>query len=266
VRNLEPVQFLWIGPELSTLERLSLASFLHHGHEVHLYAYDDVRNTPDGAVLKDAAAVISRDDIFTHTRRAKTGKGSYAGFANLFRYELLHRSGGWWADTDVICLRPLDFHEEHCFGHQADGAINNALVKAAKDSELTRLLVKCARRPHGGMPWQPLLKRVTRRAKQLRRRRHRGDLRWGQTGPDLFTKVVEHLGLERYAQPRHVFYPVAYDEWELLFDADPRGAERVRGSHAVHIWNEMLRRAGIDKNGTFAAGSLAERWKAEYLG
>ena len=30
--------------------------------------------------------------------------GSVAGFSNLFRYELLRRDGGWWVDTDVLCL------------------------------------------------------------------------------------------------------------------------------------------------------------------
>ena len=33
--------------------------------------------------------------------------GSYAGFANFFRYELLRKRGGWWVDLDTICLRPF---------------------------------------------------------------------------------------------------------------------------------------------------------------
>ena len=32
-----PVQMLWVGGQLTTLERLSLTSWLAHGHEVHLY-------------------------------------------------------------------------------------------------------------------------------------------------------------------------------------------------------------------------------------
>jgi len=33
-----PVQMLWIGPRLSDLERLSMASFLANGHPVRLFA------------------------------------------------------------------------------------------------------------------------------------------------------------------------------------------------------------------------------------
>ena len=42
------IQGLWIGSELSMLERLSIASFLDNGHDYHLYTYGDVRGIPDG--------------------------------------------------------------------------------------------------------------------------------------------------------------------------------------------------------------------------
>jgi len=35
-----PVQMLWIGPRLSNLERLSMASFLANGHPVRLRLRD----------------------------------------------------------------------------------------------------------------------------------------------------------------------------------------------------------------------------------
>ena len=48
------IQGLWIGPELSVMEQLSIASFLRNGHEYHLYVYDELKHVPSGTILKDA--------------------------------------------------------------------------------------------------------------------------------------------------------------------------------------------------------------------
>ena len=46
----EVIQALWIGPSLSSMERLAVRSFLANGHEVHLYAYGEVEGVPEGIV------------------------------------------------------------------------------------------------------------------------------------------------------------------------------------------------------------------------
>lgn len=108
--GLPVIQSLWIGESLSVMEQLSITSFLSNGHEFHLYAYDDVKNVPEGTVLKDASEIISPDKIFKYKDH-----DSYAGFANLFRYTLLLERGQWWVDTDVVCLSPLDFKQRYVF-------------------------------------------------------------------------------------------------------------------------------------------------------
>ena len=97
------IQSLWIGTNLSSLERVSIQSFLDHGHQYHLYAYQELANVPAGAVLKDANEIFSASLIFQY-KEHKT----YAAFSNVFRYKLLLERGGVWADTDVISLRPFD--------------------------------------------------------------------------------------------------------------------------------------------------------------
>ena len=37
------IQGLWIGETLSTMEYLSIKSFLDNGHEYHLYTYGEVK-------------------------------------------------------------------------------------------------------------------------------------------------------------------------------------------------------------------------------
>src|SRR4051794_38380380 len=111
----EIIQGLWIGPELSIMEQLSIASFLHNGHEYHLYVYDAVKNVPAGTVIDDANEILPASRIFQYKHQA-----SYAGFANFFRYKLLLDRGGWWVDTDVICLKHFDFADEYVFATEAD--------------------------------------------------------------------------------------------------------------------------------------------------
>ncbi|MCF8323269.1 MAG: hypothetical protein K9I26_09045, partial [Flavobacterium sp.] len=101
--NLPIIQSLWIGDTLSLNEQLCITSFLFHGHEFHLYTYGTIKNVPDDTIIKDANRIIPSDKIF------KYRKGSYAGFADWFRYKLLFEKGGFWVDTDVICMKPFLF-------------------------------------------------------------------------------------------------------------------------------------------------------------
>ncbi len=95
----DAIQSLWIGSALSTMERLSLTSFVAAGHNVHLYTYDDVAGVPEGVELRDANAILPRSRIFRYAEH-----DTVSGFSNFFRYKLLLERGGWWVDTDVVCL------------------------------------------------------------------------------------------------------------------------------------------------------------------
>ena len=96
------IQSLWIGGSLSKIEQLCINSFLKNNHEFHLYTYGEVQNIPEGTTVKDANEIINSSEIFTYNG------GSYAGFADWFRWELLYKKGGFWVDTDVICIKPID--------------------------------------------------------------------------------------------------------------------------------------------------------------
>jgi len=57
----QTVQGLWIGDELSVMERLSITSFLAHDHRFDLYVYGSVRGVPEGTRLLDANEVLPRE-------------------------------------------------------------------------------------------------------------------------------------------------------------------------------------------------------------
>src|SRR6187549_1688111 len=51
--------------------------------------------TPPGSSVERRSSSIKAEGF---------GKGSPSAFSNHFRYRLLAEKGGWWIDTDVVCL------------------------------------------------------------------------------------------------------------------------------------------------------------------
>ena len=233
------IQGLWIGAELSVMERLSIASFLANGHRFHLFVYSDVKNIPAGTVVCDGEEVLPATSIF----RYRDG-GSYAGFSNFFRYELLWKFGGWWVDLDTICLRPFRFADDYVIGSEpvADGGSHPicGVLKTPSQSPLMEYLI------------------------QVCRGKDRETLRWGETGPRLVADGVKRLSLEEYVQASDAFCPLGWNEWDQILD--PLASFSLETpSHAIHLWNEVWRRQGKDKSAVYHPNCLYERLKARYL-
>jgi mannosyltransferase OCH1-like enzyme len=235
----EPIQGLWVGPRLSVVERLSIASFLHHGHSYHLFTYGPIEGLPAGAVREDARAILPESMIFQYRDHA-----SYAGFSNYFRYKLLLERGGWWADTDMICLRPFDFPDPYVFASQVD--------RDGSEMAASTPIKAPAGSPAMAYAWEFCLSRRPQ------------DLVWGETGPRLVVEVLRCFSLDAYRQPLLAFCPVGYHEWPRLMDPN---AEWRFGEHtyAVHLWNELWRREGCDKDRDYPPGCLLETWKRTFL-
>ena len=96
-------QSFWHGDALSPYELFCLKSFIDCGYAVDLYTYDVNLVVPAGVRVCDAAELISRKEVFVYQAEG-FGKGSPSAFSNHFRYRLLAEKGGWWIDTDVVCL------------------------------------------------------------------------------------------------------------------------------------------------------------------
>ena len=137
------VQTMWIGEKLSTMEQLALKSFIDNGHEVHLYTYEDVKGVPNGVVIKDGNEILPESDIFCYSADG-FHKGSVSAFSNWFRYKLLFDKGGWWVDTDNVCLKPFNFKSDYVFSSEWEDEsrkgirINAAPIKAPKGSDVMK--------------------------------------------------------------------------------------------------------------------------------
>jgi hypothetical protein len=232
----EPVQSLWVGPRLSALERLAIASFLDHGHPFHLFVYGGVAGAPPGTALCDAAEILPASEIFTYRDQPST-----SAFSNLFRYKLLAERGGWWVDTDLVCLAPFDFADDH-------------VVASERVDGRATVATGAIRLPAGS----PLAAWAWERAAAC----DRESIGWGEIGPRLFAEGVERFGLAEKVRPPEELCPLPYDQWHRVLDPEPPAlpAESV----ALHLWNEMWRRAGVDKDGAQPPGCLYERLKARH--
>ena len=233
------IQGLWIGSELSEMEQLSISSFLLNAHDYHLYVYDDLKYIPVGTVVMDASEILPSSRIFQYKHRP-----SYAGFANFFRYKLLLERGGWWADTDTICLKPFDFPGDYVFSteinHKGRQVVNSCVIKAPPGSDLM------------AYSWN------------VCQRKNPARLVWGETGPRLMAKAVKRFRLDKYKVSHQAFCPIDYEEWRRVLQP---GFELVfeEGTYAIHLWNEMWRIAGQDKNAQYHQSCLYEKLKRHYL-
>jgi len=242
-------QSFWIGDTLSPYEGLALRSFIDHGHRVQLYCYTSRLNAPRGVELRDASVVLPKERCFSY--KAGFGAGSFSACSNLFRYLLLRRYGGWWIDTDVICLTDRIPEFESFFALEDRDFINGAVLHFDASD--------------------PLLDHCLRETLQAGR-----DVSWGQIGPRLLTRKAKELGRFDEARRASDCYPLHWSAaLELLDPQRKRALKRcTRRSLMVHLWNEVLRQADICKALLPPRGSylrtLADRhpvdgWTGQYV-
>lgn len=228
---MSEVNGLWIGPRLSALERACVQSFLAKGHRFNLYVYDTVDDVPAGCTLLDAASIIPRAQIFEHV--GGPGHGSLAGFSDMFRYKLLYELGGWWTDLDVFCLTDTLPDLPIVIGRQDAALINGALLRfPPRHAAMAEA--------HG----ESVAKG--------------NSIAWAEIGPELLTRYVAEDKIVTTVLPQPILYPLHFSQFWAVFD--PRrtahAAETIRGSACLHLWNEMIRRHGLDKDVLPPHGSL----------
>jgi len=235
------VQGLWIGSDLSLMERTSIGSFLAHGHEFHLYTYGDVGNIPAGTKVMDAAAILPRSSIFSY--QADRHKGSLAGFANLFRFKLLATQGGLWTDLDVVCLKPFDF-DGHVFSSERmldlGRVVPTITVVGAPDGPSV-FFAECFAEAAAMDPTR---------------------IKMRENSSLLVERLIPQHDLGQHVRKPEVFGPIGWWEWRRLVSVPE---PRLPDAHAVHLWHEMWRIEGMDKNRMYPPDTLYGRFQEAYL-
>ena len=218
----ECIHALWIGNRLSALELLTIESFLSNHHQFVLWSYEKILTTlPGQLILKDANQIIPREKIFQYKNRNQFGhgKGSYAGFSDIFRYKLLYEHGGWWVDMDVTCLKPLDFPTPYVFRSHHDLKVVGNIMKCPPKSEL---MLRC---------YQKAIAEVDAENRD-----------WNKP-IRILNETLEELGLHQY-----ILEISNRDSWNDVRKLAIRKTPIPAHWYVIHWVNEEWRRNKIDKD------------------
>lgn len=243
-----PTHMFWHGGSLSPLERLAITSFVTQGFDLTVWTYGDIPNLPNGARLADASIILPASALFLNQR------GSYASFSDWFRYSLLSRFGGLYADTDVIALKPAsDLPPEKFLVSQWQWskrrfrprtwriAITNNLIHNPNPAKGDLIDLACA----------------------YAERFPKAAIDWSEIGPDLIEAITRIHPTHFYRiMPPGFANPIGY--WQSP-QALLRPGELRPNAFFLHCYNEMWRRAGIDKTAPFPPGSLIADIAARFV-
>ena len=242
------IQSLWIGTKLSSIEQLSIKSFLDNGHEYHLYTYNPIKYIPEGTIIKHANEILPENEIFTYK------SGSYSAFANYFRFMLLYKKGGYWVDTDLICIAKFDFNQDIIIASEPTKYYNKKLI--------TSFLIKLPQNSN-------IAKRGIEIQKEHKIKILKGEIKWC-SGNKTVIQLVNEFKLDKYIVPWITFCSCSWQDTESLINKDfkTRGYNDItklpKDLYGIHLWNEVWRRNNIDKNKKYSDDCLFEQLKLKY--
>lgn len=213
----------WHGGDLSPYEAACLASFAGHGYDVDLFSFRPMANLPLGVANRDAREVVDEGSVGSFLVE---GKPDLSHFSDYFRYKLFLASDSVWIDSDMVCLRR--FEEPlpgDLFVREQPDSLCAAIMRIASDHPCLPVLIDQAEALMG----KPL--------------------GWGATGPKLLTAYFGKTDILRRAEPPSRFYPVHYTEFWKAFHPAFRDECRAlcAGADTLHLWNNLVVRAGIWK-------------------
>jgi len=227
------------GKPLNLWEWSCLQSFADHGHSIALYSYDRPL-LPPGVHAADAADIVPRADF---DRFIAASPGAYAQFSDLFRYELLYRRGGWWVDTDVLCLSRTLPDPGFFIARKKGERINNAIMAFSPGHELVAAALRSARKGA----------RKTRFSRRV------------FLGPDLVSRLVKERGLLQATAAGNVCYPFHQEHVFALVLPEKRTyvEKTVENSPFIHLFQENFRQLGFPRDilpprGSFVAEKLVQ--------
>jgi hypothetical protein len=207
------VNMFWHGGALPSYAWFCMQSFLDRGHAVRLFAYDTL-TAPQGVTPADAGNILNADELSRYR--------SVASFSDVFRYELLFKEGGWWADVDVVCLADKLPEASYAWAEQEPGLVNVAILKFPKAD--------------------PLLAQLAAKARGLA-----SGTAWGATGPHLLSELLRACHPIDRAGSTSEFYPIHWLEAPLLLLPEYKTGivRRLEKATFLHLWAHVFEDIGI---------------------
>ncbi|GHC62972.1 glycosyltransferase family 32 protein [Limoniibacter endophyticus] len=203
---------IWIGPKTPPSNWMQSWANKHPQWHYHLY---------DNAYLRDGN-FRTRKQIDEYMKR-----GWYAGAADLLRYEILYKNGGYLAEADSICLHPVDelmldggtlytvYENEFVRGRLVSPIIAATVGNAFLDALLDRL---------AAVPVSEL------------------DHPWKQTGNLFVAQLIEELRPEIVIWPSHTLIPEHYTGVRYSGDGKVYARQLFGETHKAYRFSSPLGR------------------------
>lgn len=223
---------LWVGEPPTRLERLSVKSYLDHGHTFNMFLYDMSFKEffPNGTVFSDAREILPESSVFKDVTYVK----SYAQYSDIFRLNMFKKYNYVWVDLDNICLSKNWVEKNTFFAAMDKIALNNAVLYLDKDSDLLDyMLKKCENFDY------------TKSIDAF------------ELGPHLLTYAVNELKLKKDISSRNLIYPIHYKEIDRIYLKSylPICNALTSRAFSIHLWRTTLRDNGwlgrIPESGSF---------------
>lgn len=215
---MQTVSSFWIGP-VSLMERISIKSYLAQGHAYELYSYQPI-DFP-GVNVKDAREIIPLE-LYDPSDFPKP-----SNFSDFFRIKLLLDRGGWWVDTDSVCVRSLT---PDTFVFSSENTPNGGTIP-------------CSGTLYASEPGTVLLKWMWETCRKM----NVSTLTHTSSGMDVLRAGLQRFALDKYIVPPEVFCPIPWWDAGLFVKPDAK-LDIPPETQAVHLWNTMWNKKRFDKN------------------
>ncbi len=254
---------LWLGKNLSFIEKLCIQSFLNAGHRYVLYtdlSYEDmaldveIRSPLD--IVDEIPAEFGAENI------------SHAQFSDYFRYRMLHQTEYVWVDTDVMCLKAYPY-SEYFLGKYHIDQVNNCVLRLPKDSETLADLIKATESEHLAAP--PAFYTSAEAKERIAHKQEQGlplhvsDLDHEAWGPFALTHFLRENDEYRFALEKDKLDPLPSSDLRSLLK-HPRkfDYDRMRDAYSVHFYGTKLRRIVARHGGVPKPNSVLGRWCSQH--
>lgn len=236
------INMFWAYGNISKLEIICINSFIDNGYIVNMWTYGGIKNLPAAVQLRDASDIIEEKRVFTYKN------GSYAAFADYFRYKLLAARGGFYADTDVVCLKKYQHLDQGPF-------LVLERIENTNNLQININLIYHPRPKSGDII--DLALGVTEK--------FRVDLvEWGDCGPKLVTALAV-LYPQLAPEVKNADFVNSIDYWNCPRYLLEPGRRISNDAEFLHLYNEMWRRSGVDKNLPYPTDSIMDHLSKKYL-
>ena len=254
---METIQSFWVG-KIGVMERLSMTSYVKNDHPYHLYTYGKPEGVPAGVELRDASDIIPESDtqLFRYP----------AHFADWFRFNLLLKCGGWWVDTDTVCLKPLVFDDDYVVIEEIMPNNSLAVVEAffrPQDFTAVNDGLKI------GVPFvssgylkfpknSPIIRWVIDRCLEIKSEWK--TMPWATLTPMMVWRAVQHFGLK--VLNAEVLAPVPGYLTEKFVEENYPFPKK---SSAIHLWHSGWAAHNMNPDGEYPPTSIYEKLKERYM-